>query len=268
MQWNLFGPLAKYLPSPKDPITTDELTCIAYEVPCKNCDFVYVGQTKRDRRYRQRGGRGAMPPRFFSCPPHGIFLGGRIWCSSAEKTLKFVISARKSLRISAKTFFFFFFFGDHLFLGGKSHVTSISARKSLRTSAMTNETLFWRSVPGRKICDFGQKKPSDFGKNLWPPDLNVGPPISQSWRRPWSDLNSQLKEHQRAIKQQKPENSALCEHVILFDHVIDWSNSRILKTKSNFSKRLTAESWFILSRPKVINRSNDESFPIVYCSLL
>ena len=82
------------------------------------------------------------------------------------------------------------------------------------------------------------------------------------------DLNSQLKEHQRAIKQQKPENSALCEHVILFDHVIDWANSRILKTESNFSKRLTAESWFILSRPKVINRSDGESFAIVYRSLL
>ena len=82
------------------------------------------------------------------------------------------------------------------------------------------------------------------------------------------DLNSRLKEHQRAIKQQKPENSALCEHVILFDHVIDWAHSRILKTESNFSKRLTAESWFILSRPKVINRSDGESFSIVYRSLL
>ena len=56
------------------------------------------------------------------------------------------------------------------------------------------------------------------------------------------DLNSRLKEHQRAIKQQQPENSALCEYVILFDHLIDWVNSRILKTESNFSKRLTAES--------------------------
>ena len=35
------------------------------------------------------------------------------------------------------------------------------------------------------------------------------------------DLNSRLKEHPRAIKQQKSENSAMCEHVILFDHVID-----------------------------------------------
>ena len=93
----------QYLPSPKDLITTEEITCIVYEVPYKDCDFVYVGQTKRD-------------------------------------------------------------------------------------------------------------------------------------------LNSVLKEHQRDIKQQKPENSALCEHIILFDHVIDWANSRILKTESNFSKRLNAES--------------------------
>ena len=96
-------PIRTYLPSPKDPITSDEITCVVYEVPCKDCDFVYVGQTKRD-------------------------------------------------------------------------------------------------------------------------------------------LNSRLKEHQRAIKQQRTENSALCEHVILFDHVLDWANSRILKTESNFSKRLTAES--------------------------
>ena len=121
--------IGQYLPSPKDPITTNEITCVVYEVPCKDCDFVYVGQTKQY-------------------------------------------------------------------------------------------------------------------------------------------LNSGLKEHQRAIKQQKPENSALCEHVISFDHVINWANSRILKTESYFSKRLTVESWFILSRSKVINHSDGESFPIVYHSLL
>ena len=60
----------------------------------------------------------------------------------------------------------------------------------------------------------------------------------------------------------------MCEHIILFDHVIDWANSRILITESNFSERLGAESWFILSRPKVINRSDGEFFPVVYRSLL
>ena len=80
------------------------------------------------------------------------------------------------------------------------------------------------------------------------------PGISKIWKiyigQTKRDLNFRLKKHQRPIKQQKSENSALYEHVILFDHVIDWANSRILKTESNFSKRLTAESWFILSRLK------------------
>ena len=44
---------------------------------------------------------------------------------------------------------------------------------------------FWRSPAfGRKICDFGQKKPSHFGENLCPPDFNFAPPISRSCRRP------------------------------------------------------------------------------------
>ena len=70
------------------------------------------------RRVASGGAGGAMPPDFrfyppdfFSCPSHGIFLGGRSCCYWAEKTLKFTISARKSVRISAKTFFFFW---DHL----------------------------------------------------------------------------------------------------------------------------------------------------------
>ena len=71
---------------------------------------------------------GQCPPDFRFCPPdfflapHGIFLGGKSCCHWAEKKLKFTFSVRKSLWISAKTFF------------------------------------FWRSPAfGRKICDFGQK---------------------------------------------------------------------------------------------------------------
>ena len=44
----LIRTIGQYLPSPKDPITTDEITCVVFEVPCKDCDFVYVGQIKRD----------------------------------------------------------------------------------------------------------------------------------------------------------------------------------------------------------------------------
>ena len=53
------------------------------------------------------------PPNFFLAP-HGIFLE-EVWCFWAEKTLKFAISARKSLRILAKTLFFL----DHLLFGRK-----------------------------------------------------------------------------------------------------------------------------------------------------
>ena len=93
-----------------------------------------------------RSAGGLCPPDFRFCPPdfflapHGIFLGGRSCCFWAEKTLKFAISARKSLRISAKTFFF-----------------------CCRSPAF-----------GRKICDFGKKNSA--GKNLCPPDFNFAPP--------------------------------------------------------------------------------------------
>ena len=77
-------------------------------------------------------------------------IGEDLFFSHLLLVEKFVNSARKSLRISAKTSFF----GDHLLLVGKF---VISARKSLRISA----------------------------KTFAPPDFNFAPPISRSWRRPW-----------------------------------------------------------------------------------
>ena len=66
------------------------------------------------------------PPRFFSCPPR-YFLGGRSWCFWAEKTVEICdFGQKKSLD--------FVFFGNHLLLVGKF---VISARKSLRISAKT-----------------------------------------------------------------------------------------------------------------------------------
>ena len=98
-----------------------------------------------------------------------------------------MISARKSLRISAKTFFF----GDYQLLAGKF---VISARKSLRISAKTcfffgdHLLLAGKDV---KIGDFGHKKPSEIGENFCPHDFNFAPsdlaklatPLCQPW--PW-----------------------------------------------------------------------------------
>ena len=38
-------------------------------------------------------------------------------------------------------------------------------------------------------------------------------------------FKSRLAEHNLAIKNQEQEKSALCEHSIQFDHLIDWNNS-------------------------------------------
>ena len=60
------------------------------------------------------------------------------------------------------------------------------------------------------------------------------------------DLKTRILEHQRAIRNQQPEKSALCEHSMIHDHRIAWQEARILKTESDYSKRLFAESWFIM----------------------
>ena len=55
--------------------------------------------------------RLSVPPSRFRRPPSRFerwFVGRKSYCFWPEKLLKFLISARKSLRISAKTFFLFF----------------------------------------------------------------------------------------------------------------------------------------------------------------
>ena len=59
------------------------------------------------------------------------------------------------------------------------------------------------------------------------------------------DLKSRLSEHKRPIKYQRPEKSAICEHSITSDHIIDWSEATILSTDKDYTKRLFPESWLI-----------------------
>ena len=40
------------LPSPKDPYTAEDKSCVVYQIPCSNCDYVYIGQTKRGLKSR------------------------------------------------------------------------------------------------------------------------------------------------------------------------------------------------------------------------
>ena len=73
-----------------------------------------------------------------------------------------------------------------MFLGGKNFKICDFGQK--KPSDFGEDLFVFCRSPalGRKICDFGQKKPSHFGENLCPHDLNFAPPpISRSWRRPW-----------------------------------------------------------------------------------
>ena len=47
-----FVTIGKSLPFPKDPLDVNEITGIIYQVPCHDCPFVYIGQTKRDLQSR------------------------------------------------------------------------------------------------------------------------------------------------------------------------------------------------------------------------
>ena len=40
------------LPSPKDPYTSEDKSCVVYQIPCSDCDYVYIGPTKRGLKSR------------------------------------------------------------------------------------------------------------------------------------------------------------------------------------------------------------------------
>ena len=44
--------IGQILPSPKDPQNPEKKSCVVYQVPCSDCNFVYIGQTKRDLKSR------------------------------------------------------------------------------------------------------------------------------------------------------------------------------------------------------------------------
>ena len=80
-------------------------------------------------------------------------------------------------------------------------------------------------------------------------------------------FKSRLADHKRATSKLRPELSALCEHAMDFNHIIDWEKSEIFKVENNYSKQLISEAWFINAHPKVMNRSDGNSLPNVYRSL-
>ena len=74
-------------------------------------------------------------------------------------------------------------------------------------------------------------------------------------------------EHVDAVKTFNTKKSALSQHVMEFDHRIDWDNVKILKSESHAYRRRVAESFLINQKAcscNVINRNDGANFPTVY----
>ena len=51
------------------------------------------------------------------------------------------------------------------------------------------------------------------------------------------------------------------------DHLISWSEVKILEVEFDYLQRLFTESWHINEKPQVPNRNDGLSFPAVYRKL-
>ena len=74
-------------------------------------------------------------------------------------------------------------------------------------------------------------------------------------------------EHVNADKTFNTKMSALSQHVMGFDHRIDWDIVKILKSESHAHRRRVAESFLInqKARPRnIINRNDGAKFPAIY----
>ena len=67
-------------------------------------------------------------------------------------------------------------------------------------------------------------------------------------------LLQRIKEHKMAVKDRNVITSALAEHTCQTGHTIDWSQTEILGTNQNTSRRCLLESWMIQKEPHTLNR--------------
>ena len=81
------------------------------------------------------------------------------------------------------------------------------------------------------------------------------------------NVKTRKREHADAVKTFNTKKSALSQHVMDFDHRIDWNNVKILKSESHAYRHRVAESFTINQKTclcNVINRNDGANFPTVY----
>ena len=79
-------------------------------------------------------------------------------------------------------------------------------------------------------------------------------------------ITTRGREHVDAVKNLDVKKSALCQHVVNKDHVIDWGNVEILKRESHWHRRRVAEGFLINQKAlsmNVLNRNDGMIVPSV-----
>ena len=79
------------------------------------------------------------------------------------------------------------------------------------------------------------------------------------------------REHVDAVKTFNIKKLALSQHVLDFDHRIDWDNVKIPKSESRAYRRRVAKSFLINQKTRscnVINRNDGANFPAIYSVLI
>ena len=80
-------------------------------------------------------------------------------------------------------------------------------------------------------------------------------------------VRTRKREHVDAVKTFNTKKLALSQHVIDFDHRLDWDNVKILKSELHTYRLCVVESFLINLKAcscNVINRNDDANFPSVY----
>ena len=80
-------------------------------------------------------------------------------------------------------------------------------------------------------------------------------------------VRTRKREHADAVKTFNTKKSALSQHVMDFDHRIDWDNVKILKSELYAYRRRVVKSFLINQKAcscNVINRNDGANFPTVY----
>ena len=125
--------------------------------------------------------------------------------------------------------------------------------------------LFHYGIYRRKKIKKQNKKQKKQADMALPVSMKVG--LGNNFPSLTFDVVPRVRRINRTNKQTN-NLSVLCEHCITMDHIISWTEAKILELETDYRKRLSIESWHINAKPHVMNRNDGNIFPAVCLDLL